>query len=206
MHENTSKKRILISVTNKKDIEKFAKLIELGWEIVSTGGTADYLRDKGIPCTLIEDITGFPEMMRGRLKTLHPLVFGGILADRDNQEHMDAVAEHAIGLIDIVVVNLYDFAKKPGIANIDIGGPSLLRAAGKNALHTTPVVESTDYDLVIDEIVKDGSVSRETREALTISLFEHTGKYDLAIAKWMREERVAKADFLREIPAAVGAH
>lgn len=184
------KSRILISVTNKTGIEKFKALTDIGWEIISTGGTAKTLEAAGIPCTLIEDVTGFPEMMDGRLKTLHPKIFGGILADRSKPEHMAAIAEYGIEPIDIVVVNLYAFDQKPGIENIDIGGPSLLRAAAKNGSSVTVIVEPDDYDRVILELVRNGENSVNLRAELATKVFEHTSIYDSNIRGWMWGEKI----------------
>lgn len=190
--KNAQKKRILISVTNKTDIEKFGMLIAHNWEIISTGGTAAYLNERGIPCKLIEKETGFPEMMGGRLKTLHPKIFGGILADRLNEEHMSALAMHLIHPIELVVVNLYAFNKKPGIENIDIGGPSLIRAAAKNSACVTPIVHHSDYDEVIKEAITEGGISEVLREKMMLKVFEYTSDYDRQIAKWIKGEIKAK--------------
>jgi len=184
------KRRILISVTDKRDIEKFKALADVGWEIISTGNTAKTLEAAGIPCTLIQDVTGFPEMMDGRLKTLHPKIFGGILADRSKPEHMAAIAEHGIEPIDIVVVNLYPFEQKPGIENIDIGGPSLLRAAAKNGSSVTVVVEPNDYDRVILEVLRNGETSINLKAELATKVFEHTSIYDSNIRGWMWGEKI----------------
>lgn len=183
------KKRILISVTNKVGIEKFKALTDIGWEIISTGGTAKRLQELGIPCILVEEITHFPEMMDGRLKTLHPNIFGGILADRFNSEHMQVIAEQGIEPIHIVVVNLYDFESKPGIENIDIGGPSLLRAAAKNIKCVIPVVDPDDYDTVISEILDRGELvcKTYTRKLLAEKVFKHTSEYDRKIYSWMAD-------------------
>jgi phosphoribosylaminoimidazolecarboxamide formyltransferase/IMP cyclohydrolase len=186
------KRRILISVTDKTGLEKFKVLTDLGWEIISTGGTATKLQEFGIPCILIQEITQFPEMMNGRLKTLHPNIFGGILADRDKEDHLKAIAEHHIELIDMVVVNLYDFEGKPGIENIDIGGPSLLRAAAKNGRHTIPVCDPEDYDYIIEEISRrglKGNISLTAREELVIKTFKYTCDYDNDIYQWLQTQR-----------------
>lgn len=183
------RRRILISVTDKEGLGRFKALSDLGWEIISTGGTAKTLADLNIPCTLIENVTGFPEMMDGRLKTLHPKIFGGILADRFCLSHLEAAVTHDIGLIEIVVVNLYAFDKKPGIENIDIGGPSLLRAAAKNAAHVTVVVDPRDYGRVIDEIASNGETYLDTREELAMKVFKHTWEYDWGIYNWMYNRR-----------------
>ena len=182
------KRRILISVTDKAGIEKFRALTDIGWEIISTGGTAKKLVEAGIPCTLIEDVTGFPEMMDGRLKTLHPKIFGGILADRSKPEHMATIAEHGIEPIDIVAVNLYPFEQKPGIENIDIGGPSLLRAAAKNGASVTVIVDPNDYDRVIEEVLENGETSANLKAELATKVFEHTSVYDSSIHGWMWNE------------------
>lgn len=172
------KRRIIISVTDKRNLEQFKRLTDLGWEIISTGGTYDKLQEFGIPCIKVEAVTGFPEMMGGRLKTLHPNVFGGILADRSIPEHMEAIAEHNIEPIDLVVVNLYDFESNPGIEKIDIGGPSMIRAAAKNGKHTVSVVDPDDYEMVISEIEKYGEVSLDTKKQMFIKVFEYTSSYD----------------------------
>lgn len=182
------KKRILISVTNKNGLEKFKTLTDLGWEIISTGGTATKLQELGIPCIHIEDITHFPEMMNGRLKTLHPNIFGGILADRSKEEHVKAITDRGIELIDMVVVNLYDFEGKPGIENIDIGGPSLIRAAAKNGFHTVPIVDVNDYDSVIDEIYRHADLNIKIKQKMAIKAFTYTAEYDLAISAWLKAE------------------
>lgn len=158
-------------------------LVELGWEFVSTGGTARTLIELGIPVTPIEEVTGFPEMLDGRVKTLHPAVFGGILADRTNPDHLKAIAEHGIGLFDLVVVNLYDFTSRPSIENIDIGGPSLLRAAAKNWEREIAVIcDPGDYIQVVEAIEAHGSVPAEIRRMLAGKVFHLTAGYDLAIA------------------------
>lgn len=190
-------RRILISVTDKSGIEKFGVLTEHGWEIVSTGGTAAVLQMAGVPCTLVETITKFPEMLDGRVKTLHPAIFGGILADRSKPAHMDAIDAQGIGAVDVVVVNLYAFLEKPGIENIDIGGPSLLRAAAKNALSVVVLVDPADYDRAIGELATNGSASEATREELAIKVFQHTAAYDVAIAAWMTEQLRLQKRFLQ---------
>jgi len=190
-------KRILISVTNKKKLGEFKKLTDIGWEIISTGGTATKLKELGIPCMLVEEVTHFPEMMNGRVKTLHPNIFAGILADRSNPEHMATIAEHGILPIDMVVINLYDFKGNPGIEQIDIGGPSGLRAAAKNGLHVIPIVKPKDYARVIDAIVKDGDVSFPTRESLVVKVFKHTFKYDKSIYCWMEGNFLRGRSFMK---------
>lgn len=190
------KGRILVSVTDKTGLEKFVPLAKAGWEFISTGGTATALKNAGIESIAIEKLTDWPEMMGGRLKTLHPKVHGGILAVRDDPEHMQALADHAVGLIDVVVVNLYAFEQKPAIENIDIGGPTLLRAAAKNAAFVAPVVDPADYDAVIAELLKTGSTSEELRKKLAIKVFKMTASYDTAIAKWMEAQNTQGKSFL----------
>ncbi|HBY73241.1 MAG TPA: bifunctional phosphoribosylaminoimidazolecarboxamide formyltransferase/inosine monophosphate cyclohydrolase, partial [Candidatus Kerfeldbacteria bacterium] len=176
-------KRALVSVSNKTGVEELCReLIELGVEIVSTGGTAKRLHEAGIAVRSIDDLTGFPEMMDGRVKTLHPKVHGGILAVRDNKKHMAAVKEHGIELIDLVVVNLYPFEDKPGIENIDIGGPAMVRSAAKNYEHVGVVVDPQDYPTVLDELKRSKGLSQETRYYLMQKAFAHTGYYDSMIA------------------------
>lgn len=190
------KKRILISVTDKTGLEKFKRLTDLGWEVLSTGGTFDHLVKLGIPCTLVFDVTGFPEIMGGRVKTLHPRIFAGILANRSNPEHMATIAEFGIEPIDLVIVNLYDFNGKPGIEEIDIGGPSLLRAAAKNGAHVVAVVDPRDYDNIIFEIEKYGEILIKTKEVMALNVFNHTSKYDLDIYNWMYSQMLEVKDFL----------
>ena len=179
-------RRALISVTRKDGVEKFGELLKHGWEIISTGGTATYLRDHDVPCTLVEELTGFPEMLDGRVKTIHPKIHGGILAKRSDKSHMDAVTLHGLIKIDLVIVNLYAFSKNPSIENIDIGGPGLLRAAAKNCASVTTVFDPLDYDGVINEIISRGEVALRGREYLAMKVFAHTEAYDAEIKAWMR--------------------
>ena len=186
--------RALISVSEKSGIVEFAqKLAESGVEILSTGGTAKLLAEKGVKVTEVSQYTGFPEMMDGRVKTLHPKIHGGILGRRGIDEAV--MAQHDIGAIDLIVVNLYPFEQtiaKPdcdlstAIENIDIGGPTMLRAAAKNHAAVTVVVDSEDYSRVIDEMAQnDGAVTDATRFDLAVKTFEHTAKYDGAIANYL---------------------
>jgi len=191
-------KRALISVSDKTGIIDFAKeLDKLGIEIISTGGTAKTLREAGLRVTNVSDITGFPECLDGRVKTLHPKIHGGLLAIRDNEEHMKQVKELRIELIDLVVINLYPFKKtveKPdvtldeAIENIDIGGPAMLRASAKNFKYVTVVIDPSDYPVVLDEIGKTGEVSYETKIELARKVFEHTSKYDAMIADYLMKQ------------------
>jgi len=160
------------------------KLVEMGWEVVSTGGTAKVIAAEGVPVTLVETVTGFPEMLGGRLKTLHPKVHGGILAIRTNPRHMKEIAEADIYPIDLVVVNLYDFAGNPSMEQIDIGGPTMLRSAAKNAADVAVVVDPADYDGVLEDLAGDG-ISDMKRLLLAYKVFSHTAKYDGEIATWL---------------------
>lgn len=191
--------RAILSVTDKTGLADFArKLSGLGIELISTGGTAKLLRDSGITVKDISDLTGFPEMLDGRVKTLHPKVHGGILHRRDDPKHTAAVSEHGIAPIDMVVVNLYAFEKtaaKPGvdfeelIENIDIGGPSMIRSAAKNFHDVAIVTSPADYDSIADELVRSGgALSHETKWRLAQKAFATTAAYDSAIASTL--ERV----------------
>ena len=186
-------RRVLISVTDKTGILEFARaLTELGAELISTGGTARLIRDAGLPVHDVSEVTGFPEMLDGRVKTLHPKIHGGILAIRANAEHARALREHAITPIDMVVVNLYRFAEAAAksdarmeelIENIDIGGPSMIRSAAKNHNDVAVVVSPNDYAGIIGELrASGGSLSRETRWRLAKKAFRTTADYDAAIS------------------------
>ncbi len=189
--------RALLSVSDKAGIAEFAEgLAKLGVEIISTGGTAKLLREKGLKVRDISDLTGFPEMLDGRVKTLHPKVHGGLLAIRSNPEHAAAVKEHHIEYIDLVAVNLYPFEKtaaKPGveleelIENIDIGGPSMIRSAAKNFEDVTVVVDPSDYAAVLEEAGRSEGVSRETRARLARKAFAKTAAYDGFISSTLQE-------------------
>jgi phosphoribosylaminoimidazolecarboxamide formyltransferase / IMP cyclohydrolase len=184
-------KRALISVSDKTGVVDFARgLASMGVEILSTGGTASLLREAGIACRDVSDYTGFPEMMDGRVKTLHPKVHGGILSRRDNPHDLSAMADHAIKPIDLVCVNLYPFREAVAnedctidcaIENIDIGGPSMVRSAAKNHKFVTVVVDPSDYEMVLKSI-QSGSMDLGKRRALAVKAFAHTAAYDGAIA------------------------
>jgi phosphoribosylaminoimidazolecarboxamide formyltransferase/IMP cyclohydrolase len=186
--------RALISVSDKRGIIGFARgLAELGWEIISTGGTAHELTQGGLTVTPVESVTGFPEILDGRVKTLHPAIHGGLLARRDLAAHLRALDEHDITLIDLVAVNLYPFretASRPdvkledAIEQIDIGGPSILRSAAKNHAFVIPVADPADYDRVLDAL-RDGPMSDEFRSTLAAKVFSHTAAYDAAIAQFL---------------------
>jgi phosphoribosylaminoimidazolecarboxamide formyltransferase / IMP cyclohydrolase len=187
--------RALISVSNKNGILDFARGIsELGIEILSTGGTAKMLRDAGVNVKDVSEFTGFPEMLDGRVKTLHPKIHGGLLGRRNNTEHVKQMKQYGIEPIDLVVVNLYPFEQtvaKPGctledaIENIDIGGPTMLRSAAKNYTDVAVVVSPRDYGRVLEEIRKTGAVSLKTRFELCRTVFLHTARYDSAISAWL---------------------
>src|SRR6266567_350502 len=186
--------RALLSVSDKRGIVDFARqLVELRWEIVSTGGTAEALRREGIPVVLVEQVTGFPEMMDGRVKTLHPKVHGGLLARRDNSGDLAAMQQHGITPIDLVAVNLYPFREtvaKPettlaqAIEQIDIGGPAMLRSAAKNHQSVIVIVDPDDYPSIITRL-KDGGVAANERQALAAKVFAHTAAYDAAILAYL---------------------
>lgn len=192
--------RALISVSDKTGIIEFSqKLKAKGVEILSTGGTAKLLRENGIDVQDVSNYTGFPEMMNGRVKTLHPKVHGGLLALRDNPEHMQAAQENGIEMIDLVVVNLYPFQEaiaktevtlEDAIENIDIGGPSMLRSAAKNYQSVTVLTDPSDYELVLSEIENKSETTLETRAYLAQKVFAKTATYDAAIAHYLN------ADFL----------
>ena len=199
------KKRALISVSDKTGVVEFAKkLVDLGFEVVSTGGTFNTLSKAGIPVTSISDVTGFPECLDGRVKTLHPMVHAGILAMRSNPEHMAQLEKLNVTPIDVVAINLYPFKQtilKPdvtledAIENIDIGGPTMIRAAAKNWQDVAVIVDPADYDAVIDQL-KTGEVSKEFKFKLALKVFESTAAYDSLIAAYLR--KVSGADIFPE--------
>jgi len=190
-------KRVLISVSNKEGITSFARgLVELGFEIISTGGTAKILRDNHIDVTEVTQVTGFPECLDGRVKTLHPKIHMGLLADRDDEEHMKQLNELDVAPIDMVVVNLYPFKKvvhTPGVShgtiveNIDIGGPTMIRAAAKNYRNVAVVVEPGDYEKVLLELRERGELSLWTKQELCAKAFRHTAHYDALIAEYFSQ-------------------
>jgi phosphoribosylaminoimidazolecarboxamide formyltransferase / IMP cyclohydrolase len=188
-------KRALISVSDKSGIVEFSReLSSMGVEILSTGGTAKALREAGIAVIEVSDYTGFPEMLDGRLKTLHPMIHGGLLSRRGSAQDMEDIKKHGIGTIDLVVVNLYPFEKtvadpnvafETAIENIDIGGPTMLRAASKNFGDVAVVVDPADYSMIIEEMKKTGGVDREKKLSLARKVFEHTARYDTLIAGYL---------------------
>lgn len=191
-------KRALVSVSDKTNLVEFvSELVKLGYEIISTGGTKKALEAAGIETIGISEITGFPEIMDGRVKTLHPKVHGALLCVRDNEEHVKQLKELDIDYIDLVCVNLYPFkqtVQKPGVTheeiieNIDIGGPSMLRSASKNYKFIPVVVDPSDYETVIEELKANGETSLETREKLAAKVFRHTANYDAMIASYLTEK------------------
>src|SRR5712691_6375276 len=204
--------RALLSVTDKSGIADFARqLRELGVELISTGGTAKLLRDSGVEVKDVSEVTGFPEMLDGRVKTMHPRITGGILAVRGNADHVRALQEHGIQPIDMVVVNLYQFEKaasKAGVTlrelieNIDIGGPTMIRSAAKNFQDVAVVVSPGDYAGIADEMrAAGGAISRETKWRLAQKAFRTTAEYDSAIAA-----RLAQVDGTAALPARLDIH
>ena len=190
--------RALISVSDKTGVVEFAKELEaLGWEILSTSGTMKMLREAGVKVTSVSDVTGFPEICDGRVKTLHPKIHGALLARRDVTDHMDQLKKNGIEKIDLVCVNLYPFREtiaKPDVTmedaveHIDIGGPSMLRSAAKNWAAVTVVVNPEDYKTVIDEIKSTGDTTPQTRLQLSAKAYTHTAEYDMAISTYMRAQ------------------
>lgn len=191
-------KRAIISVSNKLGAVDFAKsLHKSGVEIISTGGTMKAIRAAGIPVTYVSDLTGFPEIMNGRVKTLNPKIHGGILAVRDNPEHVAQMEENGIVPIDMVVVNLYPFKatiRKPNatlaeaVENIDIGGPAMIRAAAKNFKFVTVVTNPDTYEKIASLVAETGGVDYETRKKLAAEAFAHTADYDAMIAAYLARE------------------
>lgn len=188
-------KRALISVSNKFGVVELAeKLSKCGVEIISTGGTMKAIRAVGVPVTYVSDLTGFPEIMNGRVKTLNPKIHGGILAVRDNPEHIKQMQENGIQPIDLVVVNLYPFKSTirkanvtldEAIENIDIGGPAMIRAAAKNFKFVTVITNPDKYSEIAKMIAETGGVDYETRKKLSAEAFAHTADYDLMIADYL---------------------
>jgi phosphoribosylaminoimidazolecarboxamide formyltransferase/IMP cyclohydrolase len=201
----TARKRALISVYRKEGIVELGQgLVALGFEILSTGGTATSLQEAGVPVTNVSDVTGFPEILGGRVKTLHPKVLGGILARR-NDEHLADLAKTGLEPIDVVVVNLYPFEDKvakgvgfdEALENIDIGGPSMVRAAGKNFRDVAVVVDSADYGLLLEQLARPEGIDRATRLFFAQKAFRHTARYEAAISQYLAEIEVSDAGFAK---------
>lgn len=192
------KKRALVSVSDKTGVVGFVKgLLEQGIEVISTGGTKKLLEENGLQVIGISEVTGFPEIMDGRVKTLHPNIHGGLLAVRDNETHVAQMNELGIQPIDFVVVNLYPFKEtiaKPdvtfadAIENIDIGGPTMIRSAAKNHKFVSVIVDPVDYDVVLAELKENGEVKEETKRKLAAKVFRHTAAYDALISNYLTEQ------------------
>lgn len=193
-----SKKLALLSVSDKTGLVEFARgLVAQGYTLVSTGGTQRTLAEAGLPVQSVSELTGFPEILDGRVKTLHPKIHGGLLARRELEKHRRQMAEHGILPIDLVVVNLYPFAAtvakagvtlEEAIENIDIGGPTMVRAAAKNYRHVAIVVNPARYQAILAELAEKGTISEETRFALAVEAFNHTAYYDAMIARWLAQQ------------------
>ena len=191
-------KRALLSVSDKTGIVELGKFLSNnGVEIISTGGTMKALREAGVPVTYVSDVTGFPEIMDGRVKTLNPKIHGAILAVRSNPEHMEALAAHNITPIDLVVVNLYPFREtiaKPGVTeaeaieNIDIGGPDMVRASAKNFKDVVIVTYPRRYAQLMEMLDKNGDVDQHTRKELAFEAFSHTAEYDTMISEYLKKQ------------------
>jgi len=201
-------RRVLLAVYDKAGLVDLGRaLVGLGASLVSSGGTARALRGAGLPVTPVEDVTGSPEMLGGRVKTLHPRIHGGLLADRGKQEHMDELAEHGIEPFDLLISNLYPFRETVAsgarsedvIEEIDIGGPAMVRAAAKNFESVGVVVDPSGYGAVLDELRREGGLTRETRRALAAAAFAHTAAYDAAVAAWFAGQVAGE-----ELPGFVG--
>jgi phosphoribosylaminoimidazolecarboxamide formyltransferase/IMP cyclohydrolase len=191
-----AKRRALVSVYRKDGVVDLARgLAQRGFEIVSTGGTADALKQAGVAVTSVSDATGFPEILDGRVKTLHPKLHAGILARRDVPEHLEVLAQHQISLVDVVAVNLYPFEEKVAkgagfeevIENIDVGGPSMLRAAAKNFRHVAVVVDPADYPLLLEQLDREGGLDAATRLYFAQKAFRHSSRYESAIAGYLSQ-------------------
>ena len=191
-------KRALLSVSDKTGIVELGKFLSNnGVEIISTGGTMKALREAGVPVTYVSDVTGFPEIMDGRVKTLNPKIHGAILAVRSTPEHMKALADHNITPIDLVVVNLYPFREtisKPGVTeaeaieNIDIGGPAMVRASAKNFKDVVIVTYPRRYAQLMEMLDKDGDIDAHTRKELAFEAFSHTAEYDTMISEYLKKQ------------------
>ncbi len=188
------KRRALVSVSDKRGVAAFArKLSGMGFEIISTGGTAKALEESRVPVIGVSEVTGAPEMLDGRVKTLHPKIHGGILADLENPDHVTQLVDHDIGPIDLVCINLYPFeetvasnpSEKEAIEQIDVGGPAMLRAAAKNFKSVTVVPSPEFYNEILSELENEGQVSEETRRRLALAAFRRTAEYDTAISTWL---------------------
>ena len=202
--------RALVSVSDKTGLVDFVKgLVDLGWEIIATGGTQKLLEKEGVKTIGISEVTGFPEILDGRVKTLHPKVHGGILARRDVPAHMETLKVNGVETIDLVCVNLYPFKQtiakegvtlEDAIENIDIGGPSMVRSAAKNWRDVTIVCNPADYDTVLAELREKGTTTPETRLKLSAKAYTHTAEYDACIATYMRKQAGLNEKLFLELP------
>jgi phosphoribosylaminoimidazolecarboxamide formyltransferase / IMP cyclohydrolase len=195
--------RALISVYDKRGVEHFARgLVELGWEVVASGGTAAHLEEQGVDVTRVESLTGFAELLGHRVVTLHPAVHGGILARRDVPEDLADLDAHEIEPFDLVCVSLYPFEEHESVEMIDVGGPSMLRGAAKNHAHVAALCRPEQYEPVLDELRRDGSLSDETRRALAAEAFATTAAYEAAIAAWFARDNAFPARLTLSAPKA----
>ena len=194
-------RRALLSAYDKTGMVELGRaLVELGWELVSSGGTARVLADAGLPVIPTEQVTGFPEMLGHRVVTLHPAIHGGILADRTDPSHVEDMATYDVTPIDLVAVNLYPFSSDPSIELIDIGGPAMVRGAAKNHSQVTVLVNPTDYEVVLSELREQGEVSDGTRRRLARDAFAHTAAYDAAIVSWFDDGGAGEVPGASELP------
>jgi phosphoribosylaminoimidazolecarboxamide formyltransferase / IMP cyclohydrolase len=206
-----TKKRALLSVYDKSGVVEFAQqLVGLNFELVSSGGTSAALSAAGIAHLSVDEVTGFPEMLDGRVKTLHPRLHGGILADRSKPEHLETIAAHDIVPIDLVICNLYPFTANPSIELIDVGGPSMVRAAAKNYAAVAVLVDPDDYAVIAQEMeISGGAIGDATRHRLAAKAFAHTAEYDTAIAKWFADQTadvlppIDNGEAVRVLPTAI---
>ncbi|RLE20585.1 MAG: bifunctional phosphoribosylaminoimidazolecarboxamide formyltransferase/IMP cyclohydrolase PurH [Actinobacteria bacterium] len=194
----------LLSVFDKSRIAEFAaSLHELGWSLISSGGTARAIADSGTPVTDVAELTGLPAILGHRVVTLHPKIHGGLLADPTDPEHVADMEHHGIKRIDLVVANLYPFSSDPGIEMIDIGGPAMVRAAAKNHAHVGVTVDPADYDGILAELRANGALSGDTRRKLARSAFAHTASYDASIVTWFDETAPAGEETANALPASI---
>lgn len=199
--------RALISVYDKSGLEEFARsIVELGWEIVSSGGTSSALATAGIAHLEVETVTGAPEMLSGRVKTLHPKIHGGILADRSKPEHLQDLSTQGVEAIDMVVCNLYPFTSNPSIELIDIGGPTMVRAAAKNSASVGILTSPGQYAAVLAELRSSGALSDATRHSLAAAAFAHTAEYDAAIRDWFASRPASKEAESQSQPSGLPDH
>ena len=193
--------RALLSVYDKSGIVEFAReLNDLGWDLVSSGGTARVIAEAGIPVTDVADLTGFPAILGHRVVTLHPKIHGGILADPTNAEHRADMEKYGIEAIDLVVANLYPFSAEPSIELIDIGGPAMVRGSAKNHAHVAIVTDPSRYGAIVSELKSSGSLSQATRTQLARDAFAHTAAYDAEILAWFDAGMPAKGEGV-DVPA-----